>query len=536
MPLYSESIVDPRVREYLPATRLVWSSGLQNGERWIGCREYQVFMGGTPDFPVLEPGGAVVLDFGIELHGGIRLVNYGGAGRIRLRFGESVSEAMGCPDQTHAIHDAELDVPCCGALEYGTTAFRFVRVDHAGGGELVIMNVLAVSLGRELEYAGAFESSDERLNRIWKTGAYTVHLNMQEYLFDGAKRDRAVWIGDMHPEARCILAAFRDTSIIPASLDFHLRHTPFPEVGRRITTYACWSVIIMRDYWRATGDLNWVAGHRDYLLELLRIYVGYVGEDGAECVPERRFLDWPSSRDPVAKHAGIQGLMRWMMLAATELFEALGEDSGFIRRAADRLAGHVPQCNSSKAAAALLTLGGIADRRDIIETDPLCGVSAFYGYYLLLAKPTRSALELIRRYWGAMLDLGATTFWEDFDLSWCGNALPITELPRPGRADIHAGFGDFCYRGVRRSLCHGWSCGPTPFLSERVLGVRLLTPGGGRIEVRPDLGDLEYVRGRVPTPHGVVTVAAECSGEVRVEVPDEVEVVGVPGLTAELQH
>ena len=53
---------------------------------------------------------------------------------------------------------------------------------------------------RDLQYLGSFECSDERLNTIWQTGAYTVHLNMQDYLWDGIKRDRLVWIGDMHPE------------------------------------------------------------------------------------------------------------------------------------------------------------------------------------------------------------------------------------------------------------------------------------------------------------------------------------------------
>ena len=29
------------------------------------------------------------------------------------------------------------------------------------------------------------------------------------------------------------------------------------------------------------------------------------------------------------------------------------------------------------------------------------------------------ALDVIRTYWGAMLDLGATTFWEDFNIDCC---------------------------------------------------------------------------------------------------------------------
>ena len=47
-------------------------------------------------------------------------------------------------------------------------------------------------------------------------------------------------------------------------------------------------------------------------------------------------------------------------------------------------------------------------------------LSTFYGYYMLeaLAQKDRydDAINIIRQYWGAMLDLGATTFWETLAL------------------------------------------------------------------------------------------------------------------------
>lgn len=40
------------------------------------------------------------------------------------------------------------------------------------------------------------------------------------------------------------------------------------------------------------------------------------------------------------------------------------------------------------------------------------------GYYILTARAMagdyEGCLEAIREYWGGMLSLGATTFWEDF--------------------------------------------------------------------------------------------------------------------------
>ena len=55
----------------------------------------------------------------------------------------------------------------------------------------------------------------------------------------------------------------------------------------------------------------------------------------------------------------------------------------------------------------------------------------------------------------AMLDLGATTFWENFTYQEQINAVGIDELPDPTRFNIHADGGAHCYIGLRASLCHG---------------------------------------------------------------------------------
>jgi alpha-L-rhamnosidase len=86
------------------------------------------------------------------------------------------------------------------------------------------------------------------------------------------------------------------------------------------------------------------------------------------------------------------------------------------------------------------------------------GFSTFYGYYVLnamaLAENYQGAINSIKEYWGAMLDLGATTFWEDFNIDWIENAARIDEIVPDDKIDIHASYGDYCYVGLRHSLCH----------------------------------------------------------------------------------
>ncbi len=79
--------------------------------------------------------------------------------------------------------------------------------------------------------------------------------------------------------------------------------------------------------------------------------------------------------------------------------------------------------------------------------------ATFYGYYMLeaLAKAGKyqEAMDIISDYWGAMLDLGATTFWENFVYAERVNATRIDQLSISDKFDIHADGGAHCYIGLR---------------------------------------------------------------------------------------
>lgn len=98
-------------------------------------------------------------------------------------------------------------------------------------------------------------------------------------------------------------------------------------------------------------------------------------------------------------------------------------------------------------------------------------------------------LREMRDYWGGMIDLGATSFWEEYD-----PALP-PELQY-----------DMYHDKFRKSLCHAWGAAPIYLIGKYVLGVRPTEPGYRRYRVEPRLGDLEWVEGKVPTPHGEIAV------------------------------
>ena len=543
--IYSGAVRDVRVREYLPVKKIVFMSEgelkPENPEILVGNDIIQSYVHPAPVLCKLKPGCTIILDFGIELNGGIRIVTGGNdvkPRKVRVNFGESVSEAMGTPNNDHTMHETIIDLAPMGHNEVSNTGFRFVRLNvPADTAEtLEIINVLAVAVYRDLPYVGAFKCSDERLNQIWQTGAYTVHLNMQDYLWDGIKRDRLVWMGDMNPEIRVICAVFDDCDTVETSLDYVRNHAKLPGFMNGINAYSLWWIISQHDWYMYRGNLAYLQRQHGYLVQLLRIYAEYVGTDGVEKLPEWRFLDWPSQGDKVAIHAGLQGLMAWAFAAGENLSLTLNDSAAASLCAETRRKMQIHNFDGgmSKQANALKAIGGIADPVQINKTalaqNPFSGLSTFFGYYVMQARALASdyagATEAIRRYWGGMLDVGATSFWEDFDLDWLDNAGRIDAMPVPGKKDIHADYGNFCYKGLRHSLCHGWAGGPTAWLSEHLLGIKPLEPGFKTAQVRPQLAGLEWLEGVMPTPFGPIRVKADkgSDGAVKFDVkkPEEV--------------
>jgi len=164
-------------------------------------------------------GPSVVVDFGTEIYGGVRLdvlaVDGGGSCRLRVRLGESVTEA-----NAGTYVDREERVRAGSTPDFGVTGFRFARLDVVGpAAAAVVATPEAYCLARDLPALGTFRCDDDRLERVWEAGARTARLCAQELIWDGVKRGRTVWAGDLYPASAALAAAFGPHPVVAASLD-----------------------------------------------------------------------------------------------------------------------------------------------------------------------------------------------------------------------------------------------------------------------------------------------------------------------------
>ncbi len=538
----------------LEPVKILWKQGIVTGEEnLLRRRERQISL--LPEEPAVlktteKETASLLLDFGCELHGGIRIYAWqestGRGIKVRIRFGESVTETMSEPGgdtnatNDHARRDMIQEIGMMSMNAVGETGFRFVRIDLLEKGTLTLKSVLAELIYKDVPYRGSFRCSDRLVERIWETGAYTMHLNMQEFIWDGIKRDRLVWVADIHSEMLTIQSVFGEDPSVKKSLDYIRKISPLPGWINNIATYTMWYVITLYDWFLYTGDLGWLREQTDYLKGIARQLKSCISDNGNYLLEkELCFVDWPSCGKDEIVDTGMKAIHYMAIDRLCRIFEILNDKEmcEFCRKEADRIRSFTFDYKDAKASAALSVLAGLRDAEEVNEKVLKAGgarnMSSYMGYYILSARAKAGdiagALECMKEYWGGMLALGATTFWEDFDVEWMKDAAPIDRFPKEGEIDIHGTKGKYCYKGFRHSLCHGWASGPVSWLSQYVLGIKILEPGCRKLEIKPDLGSLQWAEGVYPTPLGDVSVkvkkdeTGKCMWEV--QAPEGVEIV-----------
>lgn len=545
--------IDTRIREYHFPKKIIWKTEgetVQNEKALAENTNAQITLNSQNACIIQNngKGAGLLIDFGIEMQGGIEIYVWDmtekGKTRMRVRFGESAAEAMAEIDgeknatNDHAIRDLYITPPWLGMSYVGNTGFRFVRIDLPDNNtKMVIKTIRACNIYTGENQIGSFNCSDKRINEIFDTCVYTVKLNMQEYLWDGIKRDRLVWIGDMHPEVSSIKAVFEKYQCIYDSLDLIKEQTPLPAWMNGLPAYSMWWIIILHDLYMHDGNFEYLKAQHSYLSELVKMLDSQINDDGSTKI-ENHFIDWPSSTNKQGQLAGFHSLKLIAMQAAKKIFKFLGDKNGekLCENCAEKLSKQVYDCNGLKQALAFEVMAGLYDAKKAAPSlykNGASGFSTFLGGYILkvLAEGSsmQKAIDCMKEYWGAMLDLGATTFWEDFNIDWVENSTKLDELPKGTKRDIHGDFGDYCYKGYRHSLCHGWSSGPVSFIYEHILGIKIAAPGCKTIIINPDLGELEFAEGNFATPQGKLFVRHEkqADGSIKTsfDSPPDIEII-----------
>ncbi|MBE7035414.1 MAG: hypothetical protein E7402_04805 [Ruminococcaceae bacterium] len=528
----------PLRKDYVMPVRVIWASeGATNTECLLINEQDQAYQGADSFVTMSTKDGkkaAFVLDFGTELAGGVRFVtNTGDWGRnvdFRISFGESVSEAM-TPlgekhsDNSHTPRDyTAVTNSVLSTVEIGTSAFRFVYVEMmTPDAEREIVSLHAMFTYRDVPYVGSFSCNDEEVNKIYEAAAHTAHLCMQNYVWDGAKRDRLIWSGDLSHGMKAIRSIFGRNEAVDATLRFQAREGKLPYYWNFMSGDGCCYVMTLDEWYLYTGDADLVKELSPYWTALLKQLANMVGDEAPYLTkesfvePDNFFWDWTTSEQgsDEATLAGLYTCFYRALTAGKRLCDVAGlsELSALCERKAGYLSENPHQHFGVKTLVTEMYLCGHMGKEEAAKALTVGGaksMGASNGYMILRAMAETAgmefALSVLREYYGSMLKMGATTFWEYYKIEWYKEGATIERKLEEGEYDIHGDNGEFCYTGHRNSLCHVWGSNPAAFLAEAVLGVQIVEPGCKKIAVKPNLGDLTWVKGAYATPYGPVTI------------------------------
>lgn len=521
------------LREEWAPVKLVEAHNVLYTEWLLKTKPACVSFKGTECTKFNGPGSFVVLDFGKELCGGIRMITRDAKGPVkwRLTFGESLTEAyssIGEKNATndHSPRDMEVVTGMMSDLILGQTGFRFVRVELIEGEWAMMQSIFAVSILPYMEREAEITTNDTLLNEIIKTAAYTLKLTFQNgYIWDGIKRDRLVWCGDLNPEIITSLYLFGDNDNIKNSLNFLKEITPAEDWMNWIPTYSAWWVINLCDYCKHTGNRKYFKENKKYAREVINHFDRCIQDDGSMNLTNGKgmefFLDWSTYGFEETK-AGVAAVI---MIMANKYLAI--EENAVCRRLLSKLSCYLDMETKQKPICAFQVLAGRDSATDanMLQEGGAKGLSTFMAYYILtaMAKNGTEMLSILKEYYGGMLSCGATTFWEDFDIDWLENSARIDEIPKEGQNDIHGDFGKHCYVKFRHSLCHGWAAGVYAFIVEYILGIRIEN-GGKKIYFTPHLSGLKDVEARIPLKKGWLKISIH-GDERNIEAPKGTEIV-----------
>jgi len=391
---------------------------------------------------------------------------------------------------------------------------------------------------------GAFRCSDPLLTRIWEVGRYTLRMCSEDTFTDCPTYEQTLWVGDSRNEALVNYAAYGDEPLTARCvlLPVHslrrsvLTESQVPSAWQNVLT--AWSLMWMmmvEEHYQWSGNIE----------TLKQAYPGVLGNANAcrKLLDERGLLsidawnmfDWApqDASHKVVTHN--QMFLAGALCSAETAALALKKrsDAKMFRRFREELTDAINKhlwsakqkayidsihndgtpssvCSQQTNGLAILYKVAPPERarniaRMIVDApDGVVKVGSPFALFFTLEALAGEArhdelLSIVRSRWGAMVNAGATTFWETF----------------PG----------WERQFVSRSLCHAWSAGPTYFLSRYQLGVEAAAPGFARAMIRPVPADMEWCAGSAPTPKGKISVSWKRSDGafgISVELPPDV--------------
>ena len=388
-----------------------------------------------------------------------------------------------------------------------------------------IEDVGANFTSQPLEYQGAFECSDEKLNQIWKVSRWAVQICLQTHHLDSPNHQEPISDpGDYLIESMVNHYAFAQPWLARQDIRKYAWLLKEEHYHNFHTSYSIGWLQMLMDYYDYTGDKLLVVEMSPYVHELLDTYTSWRGTNGIISeAPNYMFMDWVSIGGFECHHPPAvigQGYLTAFYYHGLEMASRVAEltgDTARVRKYSE-LRGEIADAFNRE----LWVMGnGLYRDGKPFQTSVKPGkwlpadkdIETFSPHVNLLAMlydlaPKAQQPAIVEK---VLAEKPLNT--QPWFMHWVFPAIDHAGLfdqygtPQMRRWQIVPETQSFREGWASGDLSHGWCSTPLVQMSARVLGVTPASPGFKTISVRPELCDLKWAKGRVPTPQGNVTVS-----------------------------
>lgn len=472
---------------------------------------------------IQKDAAGTLVDFGKNTFGFLTFHQLQGKGKVNIHYGESKEEAL---DKEFGETTDQLAIDILQKKDSTlqlSKGFQYVYIEADS-------TISFDDISMQYEYLpvadrGYFKSSDPQINKIWEVAKYTMELTSREFYIDGIKRDRWIWSGDAYQSyAMNYYLGFDSESVKRTILALRGKEPTMTHINT-IMDYTFYWFLSIYDYYQYTADEEFIALVYPRMKTLMDFVMSRRNKDGLlEGLPgDWVFIDW-------AEGLSKQGEVSFEQLLFTRSLETMSVCAGLLGKDKDQA---FYEKEASQMKDKFLNLywneakqGLVHSRIDGKPTSNITRYSnmfaIFFDYlnkhqkegvkqHVLLSNevpkittPYMRFYELeamcvlgmqdvvfqqMKDYWGGMLALGASSFWEEYN-------------PEKSGTDHLSMYG----RPYGKSLCHSWGASPLYLLGKYYLGVKPTAAGYASYQIEPYLASLQWMEGKVPTPKGDIVL------------------------------
>ncbi len=377
------------------------------------------------------------------------------------------------------------------------------------------------------DHASRFESSDETLNAVWDLCKHTMKATTAFGVYIDGERERIPYEADAYINLLSHYACDLDPRVARATFAHLLAHPTWP------TEWSLHMPMMAAADYRATGDPTLASANYEQLKK--KLFRDKARSDGL--LRATANVDWPpAERDGYNDGQPAPGDKRQIgpeinTVANAFYYHALKETAVLARGLNKEAEARDLEAEAAQVYASFNRVFFDAARGLYLDGEGSTHASLHANLFplafgLVPAEHVSSVADFVQSRGMACSVYGAQYLLEALFASGRGNAAIQLMTARTKRSWWHmielgstmtleAWDAEF-----KKNLTwnHAWGAAPANVLSRFVLGVRPIRPGYSEMLIAPQLGTLNWVRGRVPTPLGPVTVNAANGDVFKIEV------------------